>query len=73
MPKDYLNIEDMMNQFNISRSTAWKWIRDSQLQTYRFIGDRKSYVKREDLKRLREPIPIGNIKKATARTNLAAA
>jgi len=65
--KDYLNIEEIMSEFDISRSTAWKWIRDGELTTYRFVGDRKTYVKRADLEKLRrEPIPIHDAKKEVA-------
>jgi excisionase family DNA binding protein len=64
--KDYLNIDEMMAEFGISRSTAWKWIRDGELPTYRFVGDRKTYVKRADLDKLREPIPIHDAKKEVA-------
>lgn len=66
MPDGYLNIGEMMELFGVSRSTAWKWIRDGELETYRFIGDRKTYVKREDLDRLREPIPLRDAKKEAA-------
>lgn len=58
MTKEYLTIDEMMAAFKISRSTAWKWLRESELPRYRFIGDRRTYIKREDLEKLREPIPI---------------
>lgn len=58
MDKEYLSVDEMAAEYSISRSTAWKWIRDLDLQTYRFIGDRKTYVKREDLKALTKPMPI---------------
>jgi excisionase family DNA binding protein len=66
MPNDYLSIDDMTKELGISRSTAWKWIRDGELPTYRFVGDRKTYVKRSDLAKLREPIPIRDAKKEVA-------
>ena len=58
MDQEYLSIDQMASEYSISRSTAWKWVRDRGLQTYRFIGDRKTYVKRDDLKQLSEPMPI---------------
>lgn len=73
MDKQYLSVNEMAEEFSISRSSAWRWIREGELQTYRFVGDRKTYVNRDDLDRLREPIPIGNTKKATAGHNPAAA
>lgn len=66
MSKQYLSVDEMAEEFSISRSSAWRWIRDRELQTYRFVGDRKTYVKRDDLDRLREPIPITEPKKAAA-------
>jgi excisionase family DNA binding protein len=66
MPNDYLSVDEMTKEFEISRSTAWKWIRDGDIPTYRFVGDRKTYVKRADLEKLREPIPILDAKKEVA-------
>lgn len=73
MNRQYLSVNEMAEEFSISRSSAWRWIREGGLQTYRFVGDRKTYVKRDDLDRLREPIPIGATKKATAGSRPAAA
>jgi hypothetical protein len=33
------------------------------MQTYRFVGDRKTFVKRDDLAKLRELIPITDPKR----------
>lgn len=64
MEREYLSVDQMAAEYGISRSTAWKWIRDRGLQTYRFIGDRKTFVRRDDLKVLSQPVPIE--KKAAA-------
>jgi excisionase family DNA binding protein len=66
MDKQYLSVNEMAAELSISRSSAWRWVREGELQTYRFVGDRKTYVKRDDLEKLREPIPITEPKKAAA-------
>lgn len=66
MDKQYLSVDEMAEEFSISRSSAWRWIREREIQTYRFVGDRKTYVKRDDLEKLREPIPITEPKKPVA-------
>ncbi len=50
---EFMSIPEMMLEHNISRSTAFKWIRDGEVTTYGFIGDRKTYVRREDIEQLR--------------------
>jgi excisionase family DNA binding protein len=70
--KEYLSVDQMAEELGVSRSTAWKWIRDRQLQTFRFAGDRKTYVLREDVKVFREPILIDPAKKDPAAHKLAA-
>jgi hypothetical protein len=65
--RDYLSVLEMAEEFMVSRSTAWTWINTADVQTYRFVGDRKTYVKREDLRLLRRPLPIESTKRASVR------
>lgn len=58
MHKDYISVDEAAQELGIARATVWKWIKRVGLQTYRFMGERRTYVKREDLETLRGPIPI---------------
>jgi excisionase family DNA binding protein len=57
MKDQYLSVDEMQRLYSVSRSTAWRWIREAGIPTYRFVGDRKTYIKREDLALLDQPIP----------------
>ncbi len=50
---EFMSIPEMMAEYGISRSTAFKWIREGEVTTYSFIGDRRTYVRREDIEKLR--------------------
>ena len=66
MKKEYLTVDEMAEELDISRATAWKWMRRHNLPTFRFMGDRKTYVRRDDLAKLREPIEVTHEKKQAA-------
>lgn len=72
MEVEFVSVDGMAEEFSVSRSTAWKWIRDRGIETFRFIGDRKTYVRKADLEALRQPIPIDQAKKDLAAHKLAA-
>jgi excisionase family DNA binding protein len=59
MDGNYITVNDAADDLNVSRATMWKWVKRQGMQTYRFMGDRKTYVMREDLEQLRQPVPIG--------------
>lgn len=74
MNPEYLTVKDAAAHMGIGISTLWKWLKLHEVQTYRFMGDRKTYVRVPDLERLREPLPVGfQTKKAAARHDRAAA
>jgi excisionase family DNA binding protein len=60
MHEGYISVDEAAQEMGIARATIWKWIKRAGLQTYRFMGERRTYVKRQDLEALRQPIPIGH-------------
>ena len=66
MEEDYLSVDAAATELGVNRVTVWKWVRRYELPTFRFLGDRKTYLRREDVKQLRQPIPIGAQKKLAA-------
>lgn len=73
MDSTYISVNDAADELDVSRATMWKWIKRQGMQTYRFMGNRKTFLKRDDLDQLRQPVPIGATKKATAGSRPAAA
>ena len=68
MGNEYVTIDEAAALEGKSRATMWVWIRRHQLPTYRFTGDRKTYIRREDMQRFRDPIRRES-KETAARTN----
>lgn len=66
MTENYLTVNELAEELEVSRATAWKWLKRGDVQTYRFVGDRKTYVKREAVQILRGPIPVDFQKKQAA-------
>jgi excisionase family DNA binding protein len=66
MPTDHLSVDDAAAELGVTKGTIWKWIRRYELPTFRFLGDRKTYLRRADVDRLREPMPIEEAKKLAA-------
>jgi excisionase family DNA binding protein len=62
----YISVDAAALELEVSRATAWKWIKRHELQTFRFMGDRKTYIRRDALARFREPIPVALQKKQAA-------
>ncbi len=55
---EYVSVDDAASELDINRVTMWKWIKRYELQTFRFVGDRRTMIKRSDLQRFREPIML---------------
>lgn len=66
MSDSYLTVDELADELKVSRATAWKWLKRSEVQTYRFVGDRKTYVPRTAIEVLRGPIPVDFQKKQAA-------
>ena len=64
--KDYASVDQAAEDLGISRATMWGWIRRYEVKTFRIIGERKTFVRRADIAKLREPMPIDQAKKVAA-------
>jgi excisionase family DNA binding protein len=62
----YISVDEAAEEMGVSRATIWKWIARQEMQTFRFVGDRRTFVRREDIDQIRGPIPIPATKKAAA-------
>ena len=63
MDEEYVAVDDAAKQLDVSRATAWKWIRRYGIQTYRVPGNRRTLLKRSDVKRLAQPVPAEQAKR----------
>lgn len=63
---EYVSVDDAASEFDVSRGTVWRWVRLHDLPTFRFFGERRTFLRRSDLARLREPIPVERAKKVAA-------
>ena len=66
MDENYLSVDAAAAELGVNRVTVWKWVRRYELPTFRFLGDRKTYLRDEDVRKLRELIPVGESKKLAA-------
>ena len=49
MTDDMLTLDQAEKEFGLKRATLYRYVGEEKLSTYRRVGDRKSYVRREDL------------------------
>lgn len=66
MSEDYVSVDEAATELTVSRGTLWKWIRRQELPTFRFLGERRTFIRRADVDRLRGPIPVDPAKKVAA-------
>jgi len=64
--QDFLSVDEAAAEVGISRVTLYKWIKRNDIGTFRIVGDRRTLMRRADVDRLKEPVPIGEAKKAAA-------
>jgi excisionase family DNA binding protein len=66
MSKDYLSVDEAAAELSVSRATLWKWLKRHEVGTFRLLGDRRTLVRRSDIERLKEPMPVEDAKKSAA-------
>ncbi len=54
MPEDMLTLDEVEKEYGLKRSTLYRYVAKDELSTFRIVGDRRAYVKREDVVKLRE-------------------
>lgn len=54
MPEDMLTVDQVEKEFGLKRSTLYRYVAKGKLSTHRRVGDRRAYVKREDVVKLIE-------------------
>lgn len=51
---EMVTIDEAEHEFGMKRATIYKYAKRGDITTYRRPGDRKSYVRRDEMRRLRE-------------------
>ena len=66
MAEAHISVDEAADELGVSRATLWKWIKRYELPTFRFLGERRTFLKREDVAKMKEPILIDPSKKCAA-------
>ncbi len=66
MAQEYLSVDEAATELGVSRATLYKWIKRNEIGTFRIVGDRRTLMRRADVEKLKEPVPIGEAKKSAA-------
>jgi hypothetical protein len=54
----YLTILEGAGELGVSEATMWNLVKGHELDRFRFPGNRRTYIKREDLEKLRLPMKL---------------
>jgi len=52
--RDYLSVDEAAQTIGWNRATVYEWTKRLNLKTYKFIGNRKTYLAEADVERLKE-------------------
>lgn len=66
MHEEYISVEEAAALLGVAKVTMWRLIRRYDLQTFRILGERATFVRRADIEPLRQPIPIARGKDLAA-------
>ena len=58
-PEGYIDLYDTAAELGVSMATLWNLLKRYDIVRYKFPGKRRAVIKREDLEKLRQPIPLG--------------
>jgi hypothetical protein len=50
---DMMPVDEAVAMLGVARSTLFRWLAQRDIQTFRRIGDKRSYVRRADVDALR--------------------
>lgn len=66
MSQDYVSADEAATELGVSRATLWRWLKRYDIGTFRLLGDRRTLIRRADVAKLKEPVPVGDAKKSAA-------
>lgn len=56
---EYLTVADAAREMGLGESTVWLMLKRTNVTRYRIPGEgKRTYLKRSDLPRLKQPIPV---------------
>jgi predicted site-specific integrase-resolvase len=53
--RDLISVDDAAAEFGVSRGTIFAYLRDGKLRRWEMPMDRRTFVDRRELRRLRQP------------------
>lgn len=56
----YTSVGQVATELGVSEATVWNLIRQHELDRYKFPGNRKTWIARDDIAKLKQPIKLGS-------------
>ena len=56
---EYISADDAARELGVSRATFWRLMAARGVTRYKLPGERRSFIRRDDLERLGQPVPRG--------------
>ncbi len=57
--EEFIDTYAAAEEIGVSRATIWNLIRRHQVERFRLPGELRTVIRRSDLAKLRQPIPLG--------------
>ncbi len=65
MEGDFLDIAQAAQELGLGQSTVWLLLKRTDIPRFRIPGEgKKTFIRREDLPRLKQPVPITDRRRA---------
>lgn len=58
--EEFIDTYDAATEIGVSRATIWNLIRRHNIERFRLPGELRTVIRRADLEKLRQPIPLGD-------------
>ena len=58
--EEFIDTYDAATEIGVSRATIWNLIRRHNIERFRLPGELRTVIRRTDLEKLRQPIPLGD-------------
>ncbi len=64
---EYIDTYAAAEELGVSRATIWNLIRRHNVERFRIPGELRTVIRRSDLQKMRQPIPLGETRRGRPR------
>ncbi len=57
--EEFIDTYAVAEEIGVSRATVWNLIKKYQIERFRLPGELRTVIRRSDLAKMRQPIPLG--------------